>query len=67
MVLMGFILMFFMFSGYGKLGRRKWRTTLMKKGGHDYLKGGPLLEVGLLLLCVCFGQLFYLLLVENVI
>jgi hypothetical protein len=30
---MGFILMFFMFFGYGRLGRRKWRTILMKKGG----------------------------------
>jgi hypothetical protein len=30
---MGSILMFFMFFGYGRLGRRKWRTTLMKKGG----------------------------------
>jgi hypothetical protein len=30
---MGFILMLFMFFGYGKLGRRKWRTTFMKKGG----------------------------------
>jgi hypothetical protein len=22
-----------MFFGYGRLGRRRWRTTLMKKGG----------------------------------
>jgi len=30
---MGSVLMLFMSFGYGRLGRRKWRTTLMKKGG----------------------------------
>jgi hypothetical protein len=29
----GFVLMFFMFFGYGKLNKRKWRITLMMKGG----------------------------------
>jgi hypothetical protein len=38
-----------------------------EKRRHDYLKGGTLLEVGLPLLCVCFGQMFYWLLVKNVI
>jgi hypothetical protein len=32
-VLMGFVLSLFMFLGYGKFGRRKLRTTLMKKRG----------------------------------
>jgi hypothetical protein len=48
--------------GEGSGGQYWWR-----KGGHDYLKGGTLLEVGLPLLCVCYGWMFYLLLVENVI
>ncbi len=30
---MGFVLTLFMFFGYGRFGRRKRRTTLMKKKG----------------------------------
>jgi len=32
-VLMGFVLTLFMLFGLGRLVRRKWRTTLMKKRG----------------------------------
>jgi hypothetical protein len=37
---MGFVLTLFMFFGYGRLGRRKWRRTLMKKRGTQLLKKG---------------------------